>query len=151
MLDPDQPQIYWFLKLKEDGEVYLVAPHIAKDPNIDILDHCYRAKLWVTISKRGVVGLWPARLAKYDSRGRLVDNDCWNAERRAAEAGQAEWVNIWYNRDIRCHEFQTKPGNDPQKPRFTLLEYIEVGFKKRGRYIGTTDHPVILTILGEDD
>ncbi len=54
---------------REDGidrEVYLVAPAL----RAELVDVCRRVRLYVCMSKRGVMFLWPARLPDTDGAGR---------------------------------------------------------------------------------
>jgi hypothetical protein len=127
------------LELKEDREVYVVAPAL-----IEELAGEWVAKVLVPcITRQGGLYLWPIRLPGED--GRI---DSWNesALRIAKEFG-GKWVRLHPNRELGSYDLIT-PISEFPAPKWpeNPEELLRKGF--RDRVIDRLDHPVIKRLRG---
>jgi hypothetical protein len=84
------------LEFKDDNEVYLVDPSLWHDLAGELVPKV----LYVTVSRQGVVRLWPIRLP--DEEGKLDD---WNRSAlEAAEIGKTSWMRVKSNRSLGAYE-----------------------------------------------
>lgn len=129
------------VELKEDGEIYLVAPDLWSELPGELTPKA----LFATMNRQGVLFLWPIRLPGED--GRL---DEWNASAlEAAEMAQKRWIRVASNRSLGAYEVYEATGNlpEPDWPTVDFQKILEIAFK--GRYIDDLDHPVIKRLRGE--
>ena len=72
------------IALKDDRETYLVSPPLVRE----LVDECIPVTLFTTISRQGVLTLWPVRLPGADGK----DMEWWRSAREAAELAMRSWV-----------------------------------------------------------
>ncbi len=129
--------------MKEDREIYLVARSLWAAL---ATESTFCAKLLVpTVTRQGVLFLWPIRLPGPD--GRIDD---WNRSAlEAAELARTTWVRVQANMNLGAYEVVAAPGTtaEPAFPDKSLAEILKVAFKDR--YIDTMDHPVLRRLRGE--
>jgi hypothetical protein len=131
------------IELKEDREVYLVAPslwpELATEPTL-------KPQLLATAcNTQGVVFLWPVNLPRPDGR-----RDEWS--RSALEAitlATKGWVRIAANMSLGAYEVFTANGQlaEPTWPEVPLRELLRIAFKDR--FVNSLDHPVLRRLRGE--
>ena len=130
--------------LLEDGnppEFYLVDPSLWEYH----AKHLAPSLLHVTITRHGVVGIWPLKLPSGDGR---VDK--WSQSRlESADLGKKFWIRIVANLSLGAYEIYKAAGDlpDPDWPELSFKEILLVAFK--GKYIDTMDHPVLRRLRGE--
>jgi hypothetical protein len=131
------------IKLKDDGEFYLVTPQVARDHETEVKPFT----LYTCVNQSGVVILWPCRISTSDKR------DNWAASaHEAAEAGMQQRIRIKANMQLGAYEFFTSdsptPGTTPLWPKESLGELVHIAFIKIGRLVDSADHPVMRQLLG---
>ena len=128
------------LNLKEEREIYLVEKPLWTELPGEITP----TVLYTTISRQGVVFLWPVRLPGED--GRL---DQWNQSALdAAEMATTRWLRVAANMHLGAYDVFEATGEipDPEWPDIDLGALLEVAFK--GRFIDSLDHPVVQRLQG---
>jgi hypothetical protein len=129
------------LELKEDRETYFVEQSLWADLGNEIVPKI----LFTTITRQGVVFLWPIRLPGSD--GRL---DAWNQSAlMAAEHAMKHWIRLGADRSLGAYEVWQAPGqlDDPTWPELTFSELMQIAV--RDRWIASYDHPVLRRLRGE--
>jgi hypothetical protein len=128
------------IALKDDRETYLVAPLLVRE----LIDECTRVTLFTTISRQGVLSLWPVRLPGQDGK----DMEWWRSAREAAELAMQSWVRLKSNTALGAYEIFTAAGSlpEPEWPQLTLYEILKIAFREF--MIDTTDHAVIKKLRG---
>jgi hypothetical protein len=130
------------IKLKSDGEIYLVVREIA----FDLAQWCHPVTLFTVVSSTGVVFLWPVRLPGPDGK----DHPAWSSEREAAAQAQKCWVQIQWKSELRANEYMVSERTTaPKLPTETFQELLALAFKD-GRLIDNLDHPVVKQLRGLD-
>jgi len=128
------------LELKEDGETYLVAPHLWSELPGEIAPKV----LLTAITRQGNVFLWPIRMP--DELGKL---DEWNRSAlEAANLAKKQWIRLAANRTLGAYEPFVATGDlpEPEWPDKPLQELVRIAF--RDRLIDTLDHPVVQRLRG---
>ncbi len=132
------------LELKEDREVYLVAPELW--PELATTESTFGQRELITaINRQGVLFIWPIRLPGQD--GKL---DQWNQSAlEAAAMASGKWVRIAANMSLGAYDVfeATCKLPDPEWPALPFGELLRVAFKTR--YIDSLDHPVLTKLRGE--
>ena len=129
------------LELREENEIYLVAPAL-RDALADLI---VPKMLYPTISRQGVVFIWP--VGPPDHTGRT--HRAHASARDAAEHARKAWVRLqWdpYLGGYRLHEARAEFGA-PEWPDVTAEDLIQLAFKDR--YIDSLEHPAIKRLRGE--
>jgi hypothetical protein len=133
------------LMLKEEREVYLVAPHIARD----LRDEITRVVIYTWQNGSGVTGLWPV-----PTQGGPNDkpNDWHISAHEAASRGMRERIRISSNMALKAYEVSVTINPDaaehqPHFPSQSFQELLAIGFKG-GMLINSFDHPVIKRLRG---
>jgi hypothetical protein len=129
------------LELKEDGENYLVEPTLCPELPGEIVPKI----LFTSITRQGVVFLWPARLPSGNGRG-----DEWSrSSLEAAEMATRHWIRVASNKNLGAYEVFQATANlpEPEWPNVSFKKLLELAF--RDRFIKTMDHPAIKTLRGE--
>ncbi|MFY0609931.1 MAG: hypothetical protein JXQ99_00280 [Hyphomicrobiaceae bacterium] len=129
------------LEMRDDRLTYLVAPDIAPA----IPGEAVAKTLYTTITRHGVILLWPVRLP--DEQGRL---DEWNAvAHQAALRAETKWIRLAANMGAGTYEVYEALDQfaEPEWPDLTLERLLEMAFKDR--YIDDLDHPVVRRLMGE--
>ena len=129
------------LELREEREIYLVAPSIRSALPGELI----HKTLFTALSRHDVVFIWPIRLPGED--GRL---DAWNESAQdAAHLAQDHWVRVVSNMHLGAYETFVATGDlpEPRWPDKTFQELLNIAFKNR--YIDSLDHPAIRRLRGE--
>jgi hypothetical protein len=128
------------LELKEEQEVYLVAPDM-----LAALPGSVKPKtLFTTISRQGVLRLWPVALPDADGRR----NDWTRSALDAADHAMRRWIRLASNMSLGAYEIFEAQGQlpDPEWPDLTFGAMLKVAF--RDRIIDRADHPVVQRLHG---
>jgi hypothetical protein len=128
------------IELKEDREVYLVASEMLAG-----LRGSVKAKtLFTTISRQGVLRLWPVALPEADGRR----NEWVRSALDGADHAMKRWIRLNSNRALGTYEIFEAQGRltEPEWPDLTFREMLKVAF--RDRIIDTPDHPVVQRLRG---
>jgi hypothetical protein len=129
------------LNLKEEREIYLVDRSLWSELPGEITPTVF----YTTITRQGVVFLWPVRLPGDDGR---IDE--WN--RSATEAAQmatTKWVRVAANMPLGAYDVFQATGDfpDPEWPDVGFKALLDVAFKDR--FIDSLEHPVVKRLRGE--
>ena len=130
------------LELRDERETYLVDPDLW--PELELPGELVPTALFTTISRQGVVFLWPIRLPGEDGRG-----NAWHRSAlEAADLATTGWVRIAANLSLGAYEvFQaTAELPEPEWPEKEFPSLLDIAFKDR--YIRSLDHPVIRRLRG---
>lgn len=130
------------LELKEDGEMYLVAPLLW---SLLGSESTFSAKRIVTaVNTVGIVFLWPIRLPGPDGR---VDE--WSrSAMEAANTAMGRWTRVQANMSLGAYEVAiASTDRAPVWPTETFQQLLGIAF--RNAYIDTADHPVLKRLRGE--
>jgi hypothetical protein len=129
------------LEIKEDREVYLVAPELW--PELPGELSC--KALFTTINRQGVVAIWPIRLPGEDGR-----QDAWSRSAlEAADLSQKSWIRLAASMGLGAYEiFQATRDDLPEPiwPELSFEEILKIAF--RDKFIRNMDHPVIRRLRG---
>jgi len=131
------------LELKEDRELYLVDPALWEELATE--STFGPRALFTTITRQGVVLLWPIRLPGPDGK---IDE--WNRSAlEAATMAVGQWVRVAPNMNLGANEVYTASADlpAPEWPGIPFAELLRVAF--RDRYLDTLDHPVLKRLRGE--
>lgn len=131
------------LELKEDREIYLVDPELI--PELSTESTFGPRLLLTTITRQGVLFLWPIRLPGYD--GRL---DTWNqSAQEAANMAINNWVRISPNMGLGGYDVYNASAGlpEPEWPSLGFREILSIAFKDRR--IDSLDHVVLKRLRGE--
>ena len=131
------------VELKEDREVYLVAPPLWSELGAEVT---FKPKLLATaINRQGVVFLWEANLPRADGRA-----DEWSRTAlEALEMASKQWVRVVANMALGGYEVYTASGElgAPTWPDLPFKDLLRIAFKDR--YITDHAHPVLRRLRGE--
>ena len=141
--DPNYRLLTAVIELKEDREVYLIAPalraELATEPT-------FKIKMFATaINRQGVVFLWECNLPRPDGRA-----DEWSRTGlQAVEMATKGWVRVTANMSLSAYEvFEAQAQlSELEWPAVTMGELLRIAFKDR--YILSLDHPVLRRLRGE--
>jgi hypothetical protein len=127
--------------LKEDREVFLVAPEIQAELSNELVPH----QLVVAITRQNVLFVWPLRLPTPDGRV----NSWHESAIQAAHLATSTWVRVAANMGLGAYEVSTAIATlpDPEWPDLTLQQILRRAFN--GRYIDALDHPALKRLRGE--
>jgi hypothetical protein len=138
--DPNYRMTFAVIDLKDDREIYLLPPAIARQlPGEFVMD-----TLYTTINRQGVVHLWPVRLPASD--GRI--NEWHRSAAEAAELAMEKWARVKANMSLGAYEMFEAASTipDPTWPELSFQELVKIAF--RDRLITSLDHPVIKRLRG---
>jgi hypothetical protein len=131
------------IELKDEREVFLVAKS---------LWHALAGEatfgpraLFTTITRQGVVIIWPIRLP--DPNGKI---DSWNESAlAAANRAQGRWVRVAANMGLGGYDVFEATGSlpPPSWPDVSFHDLLRIAFKDR--YIDSMDHLVLRKLRGE--
>lgn len=131
------------LDLKEDRELYLIAPALRSDL---VTDSTFGVRaLFTGMNRQGVLFLWPVPLPGPD--GKILE---WHRSLlEAAEMAMGGWVRVVANMSLGAYDVFQADGikDDPKWPAEPFEKILEVAFK--GRYLDRLDHPVLQRLRGE--
>jgi hypothetical protein len=129
------------IELKEDGELYIVSPAFARQ----IPEHVIFCTFFTTISRQGVLSLWPVPLPSPD--GRRCE---WHISARlAAEIAMTKWIRISSNRALGAYEIHEAKGllDEPAWPEESYAKILEIAFRGRP-IVDSFEHPVMKRLCG---
>jgi hypothetical protein len=128
------------IELKEDREMYLLAPNIARE----LPGEFVMVMLYTAINRQGVLFFWPVRLPASD--GRI--NEWHRSLAEAAELAMPRWVRVKANMSLGAYEIFEAASTiaDPEWPELSFQELLRIAF--RDRLIDRLDHPVIKRLRG---
>lgn len=125
-----------------ERESYLVTPEVQHL----VIDEIRLTRLFVAITKRGTVFLWPVKMPM---EGNDVGRRVAETALQAAEEARKLWVRVSWNRDLAGYDLARAKGDlgDPQWPDKTFRDLTEIAF--RHNVIDRPDHPVVRELAGE--
>lgn len=129
------------LELKEEREVYVVAPDVAEQ----VPGEVRRVEIRLAVTQQGTPFLWPVPLPPAER----ADNS-WNVTARAAaDLAETKWVRLTANMSAQCYDVHVaqSAAAEPVWPDKTLQELLAIAFGN-GRLIDSLNHPVIQRLLG---
>lgn len=131
---------FGIIELKDDGEYYLLAPHLIGSYENEMK----RIQIFTALSMNKNLFLWPCKLP--GSGHKLADS--WNNSAvEAAKVAMKRKVRIQPNKAISAYEIyfsdNPSPENDPVWPDLSFNEMIRIAFDKPGRFINGHDHEVL--------
>jgi len=128
------------IEVKEDREHYLVRPQAMEA----CMNELQPTILHATMSRAGVLFLWPTRLPNRDGK----DNLWYASAREAAVFAERHWASVRASTDLGGYEvFQAIADiPDPEWPNITMPELLALAFKDK--IIDAIDHPVLLRLQG---
>jgi hypothetical protein len=133
----------YVLELKEDREIYLVAPALWSELAAE--STFGPRALYAAMTRQNVLFVWPVRLPGPD--GKIDD---WNRSAlEAAAMAQTQWVRVASNMALGAYDvfIATAEWPEPTWPDLPFNELLRVAFK--GRVIDTLDHPTLKRLRGE--
>jgi len=139
-VDPDYRAALALIELRDDREVYLLTPDIARQ----LPGEYFMAQVFTVINRQGVISLWPVKLPPPD--GRIVE---WHrSAAEAAELAMQRWIRMKANMVLGAYEITVSQGviPDPEWPTLSFNELLRIAF--RDRYVATLDHAVIRRLRG---
>ena len=129
------------LELKEDGEVFLIAPRLQDDLTGE---KCavYR-RLQIAVNRQGTVFLWAIRLPNDGRR------DAWaTTSLDAATMAVTRWVRLQADMSLGGYQIDVaKIDIEPNWPKQPFNELLRIAFKNA--VIDDLDHPVLKKLRGE--
>jgi hypothetical protein len=129
------------LELKEERETYLVASELWPELAGEIVPKV----LFTSLSRQGVLTLWPIRLPGEEGR-----HDEWNRSAlEAAKIAQTRWIRLAANMALGAYEVYQAIGDlpAPEWPEVEFQEMLRIAF--RDHFIDSLDHPVVRRLRGE--
>jgi hypothetical protein len=129
------------LEFKEERETYIVAPELWSEIPGELVPKI----LLTTISRQGVLALWPIRLPGTD--GRL---DAWNQSAlEAARLARNRWVRVAANMSLGAYDVFEAAGDipAPEWPDLPFAAILQIAFGNR--YITDVNHTMLRRLRGE--
>ncbi|MGA8958194.1 MAG: hypothetical protein WB503_22605 [Pseudolabrys sp.] len=129
------------IEVKEDREVYLVTPNIARE----LAGEFTAATLFTTINRQGVLLLWPVKLPGPDGK----HNEWHRSAAEAAELAMKGWIRVTANMSVGAYEVFEAIGDlpEPEWPEIPLPEILKIAFSDR--IVDRTDHPLVQRLRGQ--
>ena len=130
------------LELKEEREIYVVAPSLVPE----LAGEVRLVEIRLCIYRAGVVFLWPVPLPAEDGR-RIAWHE---TAREAAELAETRWVRMSANMGAGCYDvaMAAEGVSEPKWPEQSFQELLRLAFGK-GKLIDSFDHPVLKRLRGE--
>ena len=128
------------LEIKEDRISYLVDPSLWSELPGDVVPKI----LFTTISRQGVLSLWPVRLPSTDGR-----QDNWSRSAlEAAKMAMTSWLRMAANMSLGAYEVFAASSDyqEPEWPDVSFKEILKIAF--RDQYIKDLNHPVVQRLRG---
>jgi hypothetical protein len=128
------------IELKEDREIYLVAPAMREI----LVGEFAAVTLFTAINRQGIIFLWPCRLPAADGK----TNPWHESALEAAEHAMRRWVRVSADMALGAYQLFEAVGAlpDPEWPEASFAELLATAFK--GRMIDTPEHPVVRRLRG---
>jgi hypothetical protein len=129
------------LELKDEQEIYAVAPSVAEQVPSEIR----RVEICLAITQQGTPFLWPVPLPTGDRK----ENSWSVTAREAAIHAETDWVRVTANMDAQAYDVYIAQSAtaEPIWPDMSMGELLKLAFGN-GRLIESLDHPVIQRLLG---
>jgi hypothetical protein len=126
--------------VKEDREVYLVTPWMAQA----LPGEFSTASLYLTITRQGVVHLWPVKLPGPDGK----HNEWHRSAAEAAERAMEKWVRVTSSMSLGAYEMFEASADLPEPvwPDLSFEEILKIAF--RDRIVDSPDHPLVQRLRG---
>ncbi len=131
------------LELKEDREIYLVAPELRSELSTE---STFGAReLFTCITRQNVLFVWPVKGTDADGK----TNDWNRSALEAATKAQEQWVRMQSNMALGAYEVFVAAGDLPAPvwPAISLRDILAIAFKER--WIDSLEHPVLRRLRGE--
>jgi hypothetical protein len=128
------------IELKTENETYLLKRSLA-----DTLPNEFAAAtLFTTITRQGVLLLWPVKLPGIDGK----DNEWYRSAREAAQKAMSAWVRVAANKSLGAYELVEAIGDlpEPEWPNTPFAEILRIAFGNY--YVDDIDHPLIKRLHG---
>jgi hypothetical protein len=125
---------------RDARETYLVAPSL----RAELFSEIRPVRLFTTLSRQGVVALWPCKLPGPDGR----PNPWHDTALRCAELAMSRWTRIVPDMGLGGYQPYTAAGDlpEPEWPEQSFPELLKIAF---GAFlIDRPDHPVIRRLQG---
>jgi hypothetical protein len=128
------------IDFKEDREVYLVSPDMARD----LPGEVSAVTLFTAINRQGVLRLWPVKLPGPDGRY----SEWHRSALEAAERAMKRWVRVTANMALGAYEIFEAVGDLPEPvwPGIQFEEILKIAFGDR--FVDSADHPVVRRLRG---
>jgi hypothetical protein len=129
------------IELRDDREIYFVAPSMVSE----LAGEYFVASLYLTVTRQGVVSLWPVRLPGPDGK----HFEWHRSAAEAAEAAQKRWIKMRADMGLGAYEiFEALNDNIPPPvwPEEPFEQIVRVAF--RDRFIDSIDHAVVKRLRG---
>jgi hypothetical protein len=138
--DMDYCLLAAIIEFREEREAYLLTPAIARE----LVGEYVVVRLHTTISRQGVVFLWPVRVPASDGRV----NEWHRSAAEAAERARTRWLRVKANMQLGAYELFEAASSiqDPVWPTQSFQELLEIGF--RDRLVDNPSHAVIKRLRG---
>jgi hypothetical protein len=139
--EPEYHRDFACIELRDEGEFYIVAPNIASA----LPDEVTYRTFYTSITRQGVLFLWPVNLPSPD--GRRCD---WHISARvAAETAMTKWIRVVSKRELGAYEIWKAEGDfpEPEWPDVSFSEICKVAFRDNPT-VQSFDHPVIKRLRG---
>ena len=100
--------------------------------------------LFTTITRQGVIHLWPVRLPTPDGRRNIWHHSAMEA----AQLAMTRWVRVKANMALGAYEISEAASTipDPTWPPVTFQELLRIAF--RHQYVDSINHPVVDRLRG---
>ena len=137
---PDYRLTTAVIELREDREVFLVAPAVRDDLATEIIP----VTLFTGITPQGVLFIWSCKLPGADGK----TNRWHESALDAAERAMTGWLRLVADMGLGAYQIYEAAGElpDPEWPDYSFRQILEVAF--RDRLIESTDHPVVKRLRG---
>jgi hypothetical protein len=138
---PDYRAALATLDLKDDREIFIVAPNVAREMPGEFAT----TEVFTAINRQGVVFLWPVKLTGKDGR-----TNEWNqSAAEIAKAAMTQWVRMRANMSLGAYDHWVAESVviEPEWPSLSFEQLINIACKA-GRYIQDFDHPAIKRLRG---
>jgi len=139
--DPEYRAELRAIVLKDDGDYYIVRPEL----HDALANEMVYVTLYTTMSRQGVLFLWPVRLQLPDDKPLAW----WTSAREAAELAMQKWIRLASNKSLGAYDISEAQGlvAEPEWPEQTFQQIIEIAFRNGG-LVDRMDHPVIKRLWG---
>ena len=130
------------LRLKEEGEDYLVHPQL----RIVAWDEIQPVILFTVVNRQAEVFIWPVRLPRGDGR----TDSFMESDMVAAKEAERKWTRRQWVPENKTHKVLVASGltDEPTWPEIAFQELLRKAFKDR--YICDPDHPVLKRLRGDE-
>jgi hypothetical protein len=130
------------LELKQEGEIYLIAPKL-RDSLLE--ERCVSVmRLRLAVNRQGDIFVWPIRLPGVDGTSNSWNESALEVADRASES----WVRLSANRRVGAYDIAVASiSEDPRWPDKPFNDVLRIAFK--GKVIDSLDHPVLRRLRGE--